>query len=248
MDPICRRRALQLGGVGLASTVVGGLGLAQQVTSQFEPVGGAALVEPEVLRSTGGRLEVRLEAGEGRVTLAGREAYTLGYNGGVPGPTWHLQPADRLRVQLVNRLSTPTNLHVHGLHVSPDRNGDNPFIRVDPGDSFGYDYQLPEDHPPGVCWYHPHHHGTVADQIFGGLYGAIIVSDPDEPAVTRERVLVNSDISLDRDGRVQPVSTMARMMGREGDLVLVNGQAAPVLTARPGQREALLRWASGRHG
>ena len=163
-------------------------------------------------------------------------------------PEAELKPADRLRVQLVNRLSTPTNLHVHGLQVSPDRNGDNPFIRVDPGDSFGYDYQLPEDHPPGVCWYHPHHHGTVADQIFGGLYGAIIVSDPDEPAVTRERVLVISDISLDRDGRVQPVSTMARMMGREGDLVLVNGQAAPVLTARPGQREALLRWASGRHG
>ena len=116
MDPICRRRALQLGGVGLASTVVGGLGLAQQVTSQFEPVGGAALVEPEVLRSTGGRLEVRLEAGEGRVTLAGREAYTLGYNGGVPGPTWHLQ-----KLRMGASLITPYELPGPDDEVAPEQ-------------------------------------------------------------------------------------------------------------------------------
>ena len=40
-------------------------------------------------------------------------------------------------------------------------------------------------------------------------------------------------------GALQPPSTMARMMGREGELVLVNGQARPTLTARPGERE---RW------
>jgi FtsP/CotA-like multicopper oxidase with cupredoxin domain len=30
-----------------------------------------------------------------------------------------------------------------------------------------------------MFWYHPHHHGKVADQIFGGLYGAIIVDEPE---------------------------------------------------------------------
>ena len=237
MEPISRRRALQLGGLGLASTVIGGIGLARGVTSRFDPATGAALAEPPVLRSTDGELQVRLEAAEGRVRVAGRDATALGYNGGVPGPTLHLQPGDRLRVELVNRLSAPTNLHVHGLHVSPEGNGDNTFVRVDPEESFDYDYQLPEDHAPGLYWYHPHHHGTVADQIFGGLYGAIIVDDPDPVPVTRERVLVISDMSLDGAGRIRPVSTMARMMGREGELILVNGQARPRLTARPGERQ-----------
>ncbi len=239
MRPISRRHALQLGGLGLAGTIVGGVGLARHITSRFDPAGGAALIEPQVLRSTGGELDARLEAAARRVHMAGREATTLSYNGGVPGPTLHLQPGDRLRVELVNRLNVPTNLHSHGLYVSPMGNGDNVFVTVEPGTSFRYDYGLPEDHPPGVYWYHPHHHGLVADQVFGGLYGAIIVGDLIPVPATRERILVISDISLDGGGNVQPVSTMARMMGREGDLVMVNGQARPRLTARPGERQ---RW------
>jgi FtsP/CotA-like multicopper oxidase with cupredoxin domain len=237
--PISRRRALQLGGLGLASTVIGGVGLARQVTSRFDPAVGAAPIEPPVLRGTGGVLDVRLEAAERRVRLAEREATTLSYNGGVPGPTLHLQPGDRLRVDLVNRLNLPTNLHTHGLRVSPQGNGDNVFVTVEPGASLRYDYRLPDDHPSGVYWYHPHHHGLVADQVFGGLYGAIIVGDLTPIPVTRERILVISDISLDGGGYLRPVPTMARMMGREGDLVLVNGQARPRLTARPGERQ---RW------
>jgi FtsP/CotA-like multicopper oxidase with cupredoxin domain len=186
---------------------------------------------------------VRLEAAAGPVRIAGRPATALSYNGGLPGPTLRLQPGDRLRVQLVNRLTDPTNLHVYGLHVSPEGNSDNPFVTIHPGATFDYDYQLPDNHAPGVYWYHPHHHGTVADQIFGGLYGAIIVGDPQRStgsiSVTRERVLVISDISLDAAGTLQGPTAMARMRGREGHLVLVNGQARPTLTARPGERE---RW------
>ncbi|WP_278255467.1 multicopper oxidase domain-containing protein [Nocardioides convexus] len=192
-----------------------------------------------MLRSRGGLLQVRLEAAQGQITVAGREATVYGYNASLPGPTLRLHPGDRLQVRLVNRLVTATNLHVHGLHVSPQGNSDNVFISVESGESFDYDYQAPEDHPPGVYWYHPHHHGMVADQIFRGLYGAIIVEDPDPIAVTRERVLVISDITLDRSGQVVAPSTMSRMAGREGDLVLVNGQATPRLSARPGERE---RW------
>jgi FtsP/CotA-like multicopper oxidase with cupredoxin domain len=239
MQPISRRRALQLGGLGLAATIVGGVGLARAAGSVFDPVAGAGLVEPPVLHSTGGTLQVRIEAAETRVPLVGREASMLSYNGGVPGPTLRVRPGDQLRIELVNRLSEPTNLHVHGLHVSPAGNGDNVFVAVAPGQSVVYDHRLPPDHPPGLFWYHPHHHGMVADQIFGGLYGAIIVEDPTPLPVTRERVLVVSDITLDGAGRIQPPPMMARMMGREGELVLVNGQARPRLQARPGERE---RW------
>jgi FtsP/CotA-like multicopper oxidase with cupredoxin domain len=114
---------------------------------------------------------------------------------------------------------------------------------VEPGSTFDYDYQLAPDHPSGMFWYHPHHHGMVADQIFGGLYGAIIVDEPEGESgsipITRERVLVISDISLNASGSIRPPSAMARMRGREGDLVLINGQLAPTLEAHPGERE---RW------
>lgn len=239
MQPISRRRALQIGGLGLASAAFGATGLTWQRTSPFAPADGRALSEPQVLRSAGGSLKTELTAARGRVRIAGADATALSYNGGLPGPTLYLQPGDRLQVRLTNALDEPTNLHVHGLHVSPEGNGDNVFIAVNPGETFDYDYQLPDDHPPGTYWYHPHHHGMVADQVFGGLYGAIVVEEPEPLPVTRERVLVVSDISLDGSGRVTSPSDMSVMAGREGDLVLINGQSRPVLTARPGERE---RW------
>ena len=239
MRPISRRRALQLGGLGLLSATVGGTGLAVTAKSPVGSRRGTQLAEPQTLRSADGVLRVRLEAAHQPLMIAGRRASAYGYNGTLPGPTLRLRAGDRLQIRLVNRLDAPTNLHVHGLYVSPEGRGDNVFVTVQPGDTFDYDYRLPEDHPPGVFWYHPHHHGTVADQVFGGLYGAIVVEDPHRLPVARERVLVISDITLDGDGRLQQPSTMARMMGREGELLLLNGQVRPVLTARPGERE---RW------
>lgn len=138
-----------------------------------------------------------------------------------------------------NGLQAPTNLHVHGLHVSPQGNSDNPFVSIDPGGSFDYEFSLPGDHPPGTYWYHPHRHGHVADQVAAGLYGAIVVEDPDPVPVTRDRVLVVSDLSLDADGNLAEVNQMQQMMGREGQIVLVNGQVRPQLRAAPGERE---RW------
>jgi FtsP/CotA-like multicopper oxidase with cupredoxin domain len=240
MKPISRRAALTMGGAGLLSTVVGGTGLWQELSgSRLDPVAGETFAEPEILRSDDGLLEVRLEAALGTHDVAGRQATTMGYNGGVPGPTLRLRPGDTLRVELVNRLEQVTNLHVHGLHVSPKGNGDNVFLAVEPGGSQQYEYRLPEDHPPGVYWYHPHHHGTVADQLYGGLYGAIIVEEPESIPVDRERVMVVSDTTLDAGGSLVGPSTMEQMMGREGALVLVNGQTEPDLEGRAGDRE---RW------
>ena len=241
MKPISRRAVLTMGGLGLASTAVGGTGLWRELNpSLLDLATGESFTEPEALRSQGGRLHVRLEAARGTHDIAGRQAQTMGYNGGVPGPTLRLRPGDTLRLDLVNRLKDVTNLHVHGLHVSPGGNGDNIFLAVEPGQTQRYEHRLPDDHPPGVYWYHPHHHGNVADQIFGGLYGAIIVEDPaDKLDVDRERVMVISDLTLDPGGSLVTPSTMEQMMGREGELVLVNGQAAPRLEGSSGERE---RW------
>ena len=239
MQPVSRRSALLLGGLGLAGTVAGAAGLAWTLTSRGPPVAGAALTRPAELHSAGGSLALELEARRGPMLLAGRRATALGYNGASPGPTLRLRAGDVLGIRLLNRLAQPTNLHVHGLHVSPQGAGDNVFVTVDPGGSFDYEYRLPADHPPGVYWYHPHLHGLVAEQIFGGLFGAIVVEDTEPIAAAIERVLLVSDTELDAAGNVRDVPPVQRMAGREGSLVLVNGQLNPLLSALPGQRE---RW------
>ncbi len=239
MQPISRRHALILGGLGTASVLAGGTGLIWTATTGFVPSTSQDLRQPKAIRSVNGALQVKLTAAEVPTQIAGRQATALTYNGGLPGPTLIVRPGDRVNISMKNQLREPTNLHVHGLHVPPDGNSDNVFVSIDPGSSFDYEYQLPNDHPAGVYWYHPHHHGMVATQVFGGLYGAIIVEDLTPIPVSRERVLVISDITLNAYGTIPAASAMDRMIGREGSLVLVNGQASPQLSARPGERE---RW------
>jgi FtsP/CotA-like multicopper oxidase with cupredoxin domain len=91
------------------------------------------------------------------------------YNGAYIPPVWHVSPGDTLVVTLHNRLPEPTNLHFHGLHVSPRGNGDNVFVHVAPGASFRYELAIPADHDPGLYWFHSHAHGAVSRQILGGL-------------------------------------------------------------------------------
>lgn len=239
MQPLSRRSALILGVGGTAAIVSGAAGLLWRQRAGVQTGGGEELSEPKVLRSDNGQLEVKLSAAHERVRVAGRDAKAVSYNGSLPGPTLVLRAGDRVKVALENRLEEATNLHVHGLHVSPQGNSDNVLVSIEPGESFEYEYRLPENHPPGVYWYHPHHHGNVAEQVFGGLYGAIIVQDPDPVPVDRERVLVISDISLSPDGSIAPAGQMEKMMGREGELVLANGQLNPSVAALPGERE---RW------
>jgi hypothetical protein len=69
MEPISRRTALILGGVGAAAVIAGGTGLIWSWTSGDSPVPGPDLAQPEILRSTNGRLNVRLTTAEGTVPL-----------------------------------------------------------------------------------------------------------------------------------------------------------------------------------
>jgi L-ascorbate oxidase len=116
------------------------------------------------------------------------------YNGGLVGPTIRVKPGDTLDVKLINSLpaddpscpsppsdhNTPncfnsTNLHTHGLHVSPAGNSDNVLIETPPGSTFDYEFVLPKDHPAGTFWYHSHRHGSTALQVSSGMAGALIV-------------------------------------------------------------------------
>ncbi|MEA5499230.1 multicopper oxidase domain-containing protein [Limnoraphis robusta Tam1] len=97
------------------------------------------------------------------------------YNGQIPGPRLEAKPGDTIRINFTNKLSQPTNLHYHGLHISPTGNADNVFLHIPPGESFTYEFTLAKNHPSGTFWYHPHLHGLVAEQLFGGLAGLLIV-------------------------------------------------------------------------
>ncbi len=97
------------------------------------------------------------------------------YNGAYVPPVWRVRPGDTLHVTLHNRLPEPTNLHFHGLHVSPRGNGDNVFVHVAPNESFEYRVHPGGSRNPGLYWFHTHAHGLVSKQILGGLSGAIII-------------------------------------------------------------------------
>ncbi len=206
--PISRRQALGLLGLGAAAVTAGAtgwvtLGASDTMRTASVLPSGEPLGLPPELASRQGRLAVDLTAAPG-ASLAGRPASAWGYNGSSPGPTLRLRPGDELAVRLRNGLDQPTNLHTHGLRVSPEGDSDNPFIHIAPGEAFDYRIAIPDSHPPGTFWYHPHAHGYVADQLLAGLAGALIVDDATEPRVTNDRVLVITDASFGTGGGPSP--------------------------------------------
>lgn len=183
-------------------------------------------------------VEVELEARPTVVNLAGRRVRLLTYNGLFPGPVIRAREGEPLRVRLINRLDEPTNLHFHGLHVSPAGNADNVFVEVQPGQSFTYELTVPRGYG-GTFWYHPHRHGRLARQLWQGLAGPLLIDPPAPPrALTgiEEQVLVLKDISV-AEGQPEPHQNADWARGKSGRLILTNGQVRPEL----GLRERLVR-------
>jgi FtsP/CotA-like multicopper oxidase with cupredoxin domain len=69
-----------------------------------------------------------------------------------------------------------SNMHFHGLNVSPACGSDEVVnTLIEPGQEFDYTIQIPSNEPAGLYWYHPHPHGFSEGQVQGGASGAIIV-------------------------------------------------------------------------
>ena len=126
-------------------------------------------------RSQGGLLEVNLDARSTLMTIGQESGHLLSYGGRIPGPLLEAKPGDTVKLHFRNSLAAPTNLHFHGLHIPPTGKGDNPFLQIPPNERFTYEFTLPTDHPSTLAYYHPHLHGYVAQQIFGGLGGTFVV-------------------------------------------------------------------------
>jgi FtsP/CotA-like multicopper oxidase with cupredoxin domain len=158
------------------------------------------------------------------------------YNGQVPGPTIEAWVGDTIVVRLRNSLAEPTMIHWHGLRVPAHMDGTQVVqSAVAPGETFEYRFVAPD---AGTFWYHSHHNETV--QLEKGLYGALIVRQPDEPTVDSERVLVFDDVKLNRKGDFAKFDGwIEEHTGREGKSRLVNGRVEPELVVAGGQVE---RW------
>ena len=243
MSAIKRREFL---GLGIGTTAA--LLLSQCTRSSSQSVGpSSALAHAQSYSSEGGLLSVDLAA-EAQSTLLGvgqgpapeghRTANLLTYNGQIPGPQLEAKPGDTVQIRFTNRLNQPTNLHYHGLHIPPTGTGDNVFLEIPPGESYDYEFQIPQNHPAGTFWYHPHHHGLVAEQLFGGLAGLFIVrGDLDEiPEIqaAQEAFLVLKDFAINRSGNIPNPGHMAQMTGRIGNLLTTNGQFNPALRIAQG--------------
>lgn len=82
-----------------------------------------------------------------------------------------MRRGELLRITLVNGSDMNTNLHGHRLEVSPKGISDNIFRRAGPGGSLLYEFHIPNDHPAGMFWYHPHYPGTPAPRPSSGWPG-----------------------------------------------------------------------------
>jgi FtsP/CotA-like multicopper oxidase with cupredoxin domain len=136
-----------------------------------------------------------------------------------------------------NRLNEHTNLHVHGLHVSPSGHSDNIFIHIEPGKTFHYSYQFPKNLRPGTYWYHSHAHPMSAPQVAGGMSGVLIVDGlqqylPPNLRHLTEHVIALKDFQLEGDA----VRTQDLHIGAPTNRT-VNGQLNPTIHIRPGETQ-----------
>jgi FtsP/CotA-like multicopper oxidase with cupredoxin domain len=188
----------------------------------------APLARPrEVVRVRNGDT-LRLEAGVVRRMLRGRQYTMFGYNGQYPGPLLEVEKGSEIVVRFVNALPDSSSIHWHGIRL------DNAFdgvTAVREGRDFLYHVRFPD---AGIYWYHPHVREDSQQDL--GLYGNILIRTDYSPA-NREAVLMLDDLLVGDSGLVPfgKDSPTHALMGRFGNLFLVNGEPEYRLTVRRGE-------------
>jgi FtsP/CotA-like multicopper oxidase with cupredoxin domain len=174
------------------------------------------------------------------------------------------RPGSVLNVEYKNELATPsreecvghpcmqmTNLHFHGLHVSPNGPQDDVLDMIaSPGQTLHYSVQVPPQQPPGLYWYHTHPHGESYVQDLDGMSGAIVIEGIERyvPEVRniRERILVLRDLVLPTDTAEQKrvmesVSMQTTQCGTAPEkperALTVNGSLRPRIDIAPRERQ-----------
>jgi FtsP/CotA-like multicopper oxidase with cupredoxin domain len=188
-----------------------------------------------VTLADGDTLDVRVSLV--RRELAGHTLAMYGYNEQYPGPLIRADRGSTVVVRVTNEIRLPTTVHWHGLRLDNRFDGVPGVTQdpIEPGDSFTYELRVPD---VGMFWYHPHMREDVQQDL--GLYGNLLVV-PSDPAyygpAHREEMLVLDDLLMDEQGMIpwgEEAPTHA-LMGRFGNVMLVNGLTDATLTVGRGE-------------
>ncbi|MEQ9620036.1 MAG: multicopper oxidase domain-containing protein [Deltaproteobacteria bacterium] len=206
------------------------------------------------------------------------------YNSLFPNPTLIAEPGDTIRLNILDErlpeeklqdtsqswdpthpVPKNSNIHYHGLLVSPTGNGDNVYRSFLPGGDYVSEINIPENHDRGVNWYHPHFHRSTATQVYGGLAGILQVGnvvDTDKRSVYggfAQRILVLNGMALAESKKnagmfeigptgigTSPHFTDPDPSAAQGSpsdapnyapTYFVNGQVNPIIEMRPGETQ-----------
>ena len=172
-----------------------------------------------------------------RRTINGRQLVMYAYNGQHPGPLLQVAEGATIFVRFHNAIDLPSAVHWHGVRLENASDGAVGVTQeeVKAGESFRYVVHFRD---AGIYWYHPHLREDIQQDL--GLYGNILVR-PDRPdafgPANREETLMLDDLLLGDQGLVPYGTDHAThaLMGRFGNVLLVNGATRYELTARPGE-------------
>ncbi len=144
-------------------------------------------------------VDVAFEPAETEIDLGGVIVRTWAYGGQVPGRLIRIRKGGMLRAALTNRLSADTTIHWHGLAIPNDMDGVPVLTQpaVNPGQRFDYEFVVPD---AGTYWYHSH----VGTQLDRGLYGPLIIEDPDERTDYDDELIVVLDDWIEHRHRHRP--------------------------------------------
>ncbi|WP_347310573.1 multicopper oxidase family protein [Defluviimonas sp. SAOS-178_SWC] len=248
--PTVSRRTLLAG--------LGGLALAAPALLRPRPAYAALTGRPfaqpalDAGRTEAGRRVFDLAVAAGRHQfLDGVETATTGINSAFLGPILSARAGDALRMNVANGLREPMTLHWHGLHLPAAADG-GPHQEIAPGAVWSPEFDLRQK--AGTFWFHGHQHRKTAEHVWAGMAGVIRISDNEEDALPLPRTHGEDDFTLVlQDRRFDPAGQMPydanmhdRMAGMQGDVMLVNGLASPVLDAdAPRLRLRILNGANG---
>ena len=216
------------------------------------------LSNPPELRAKDHTLSLILHAA---ITSDGKNSFY--FDGQPVAPTLRLSPGDQLKIVYINDLPVKpqescailpcmdmTNLHFHGLTVSPDAPQDDVLtMMAKPGQSLRYTVTIPKNHPPGLYWYHTHPHGESHRQVLDGMSGALVIEGIESyfPALAglRERVLVVRGLSVASDPRSSDFKRRVELNSyvcggkpeTPDEVFTVNGSVRPKIEIAPGERQ-----------
>lgn len=255
--------------------------------------GGQPFQNPPGISAQNGRLDTtfNVQFTDPKTTsMAGCPVKLRTYNGQLVGPTLRVKQGDVINLALKNKLPkespneiqaqfdqenknayldtipasfNTTNMHYHGLHVSPTGNSDNVLLDIPPQTELLYEVKLPQTHPIGSYWYHAHAHGSTSIQVGSGMAGALIIEDDPETTPTallaanaNEKIFVLQTILYDQKGELNNITSLfpgpskptpkdCNAAGNKDTWpcsrrrITINGQFVPVITMKRGEVQ---RW------